>query len=154
MDGDFGFFLHIGVDALLVAFVALVWLAPHVERAFGRGGGRWRDLAQKFAADGPPPKGALPRQTVMIGPVIYRNCMTVGADETGLWLAPGWPLSFALKRNLRIPWPEIVKTEAGKFLWGDGKTLFVGAPTLATLTVTSDLFQKLIKPRLATPARQ
>ncbi len=84
MDSDFGFSLHMGVDALLVAVVFLAWVAPHIERAFGRGGGRWRDLAKKYPASGPAPQGALPRQNVMIGPVLYRNCMTVGADESGL----------------------------------------------------------------------
>jgi len=154
MDSDFGFFMHMAVDALLVAFVALAWAAPHIERAFGRGGGRWRDLAKKFAATGPAPDGALPRQDVMVGPVLYRNCMTVGADAAGLWLAPARPLAFALKTNLRIPWSEIARTEPGKALWGKATTLFVGAPTMATLTFKADLFEKLIRQRVAAQARQ
>jgi hypothetical protein len=154
MDSDFGFYLHLGVDALLVAVVALAWAAPHVERAFGRGGGRWRDLAKRFAAAGPAPSGALPRQNVMIGPVLYRNCMTVGADEAGLWLAPGRPLSYVLKQALRIPWGEIVKTEEAKLLWGKATTLIVGAPALATITVKAETFETLVRPRLATRARQ
>jgi hypothetical protein len=153
MDSDFGFFLHMGVDALLVAVVFLAWVAPHIERAFGRGGGRWRDLAKKYPASGPSPK-TLPRQTVMIGPVLYRNCMSVGADESGLFLAPGRPLSLVLKQTLRIPWPDIVKTEEAKVFWGKGITLIVGAPALATLTLKVDLFEKLVRPRLAVQPRQ
>ncbi|MCW2285740.1 hypothetical protein M2323_002034 [Rhodoblastus acidophilus] len=154
MDSDFGFYLHMGVDALLVAFVALAWAAPHIERAFGRGGGRWRDLAKNYPASGPAPKEVRPRQSLMVGPVLYRDCISVGADDTGLYLAPGRPLSFALKHNLRIPWPEIVKTEPAKVLWGKGVTLFIGAPALATLTVKAELFEKLVRPRLAGQARQ
>jgi hypothetical protein len=153
MDSDFGFYLHMGVDALLVAFVALAWVAPHIERAFGRGGGRWRDLAKKYPASGAAPK-TLPRQTVMIGPVLYRDCMSVGADESGLFLAPGRLLSFVLKQNLRIPWSDIAKTEEARVFWGKGITLIVGAPALATITVKSELFEKLVRPRLAVQARQ
>jgi hypothetical protein len=143
-----------GVDALLVAVVFLAWAAPHIERAFGRGGGRWRDLAKKYPASGPAPQGALPRQNVMIGPVLYRNCMTVAADESGLWLAPGRPLSFVLKQNVHIPWRDIFKTEKAKLLWGEATTLIVGAPALATVTLKADLFEKLVRPRLAVQARQ
>lgn len=154
MDSDFGFYLHMGVDALLVAFVALAWIAPHLERAFGRGGGRWRDLAKAYPASGAAPEGVQPRQSVMIGPVLYRDCMAVGADEAGLYLAPGRPLSFVLKQNLRIPWPDIVKTEEAKVFWGKGVTLIVGAPALATLTLKAEFFEKRVRPRLAVPPRQ
>jgi hypothetical protein len=149
MDADVAFYLHFAVDALLVAVVALAWLAPHIERAFGRGGGRWRDLAKTFAATRPMPAGALARQNVMIGPVIYRNVMTVGADESGLFLEPGRPLSLVLKQRLLIPWAEIAKTQPAALFWGKATTLIIGAPAIATITLQENVFEKLAQPWLS-----
>jgi hypothetical protein len=149
MDPDLAFYVHIAVDALLVIVVALAWLTPHIERAFGRGGGRWRDLAKTFASSRPMPAGALARQTVMIGPVIYRNSMTVGADESGLFLKPGRLLSLMLKQRLLIPWAEIAKTEPATLFWGKATTMIVGAPAMATITLQATLFEKLAQPWLS-----
>jgi hypothetical protein len=148
LDSDYAFFLHIAVDTLVLSVVALAWAAPHIERAFGRGGGRWRDLAKKFATARPMPVGAVARQTAMIGPVLYRHCMSVGADETGLWLAPGPPMSIFLKQRLLIPWGEIARIEPATPFWGKAKTLIVGAPAVATVTLEARLFDKLARPWL------
>ena len=123
MTSDFAVHVHIAVDVLVFSIIGLIWLAPHIERAFGRGGGRWRDLAKKFAAARPVPEGALACQHVMIGPVFYRNCITVGADEAGLFLAPGPPASIFLKQRLLIPWAEIARTEPAALSWGKATTM-------------------------------
>lgn len=153
MTSDFAVHVHIAVDVLVFSIIGLIWLAPHIERAFGRGGGRWRDLAKKFAAARPVPEGALACQHVMIGPVFYRNCITVGADEAGLFLAPGPPASIFLKQRLLIPWAEIARTEPAALSWGKATTMFVGAPPIATITLPATLFERWVRPRLAERAR-
>jgi hypothetical protein len=151
VNSDFAVHVHLAVDVLVFSIIGLIWIAPHLERAFGRGGGRWRDLARNFATTQPMPGDARPRQTVLIGPALYRASITVGAGEAGLFLAPGPPASIFLKQRLLIPWAEIVKTEPAATLWGKATTLIVGAPALATVTVPADLFEKWIEPNLSEP---
>ncbi|MBB4199441.1 hypothetical protein CCR94_16790 [Rhodoblastus sphagnicola] len=149
MDSGVGFYVHLAVDALVVAVVALAWAAPRLVRVFGRGGGRWRDLARIFTTSRPMPEGARAGQTVMIGPLLYRHAMTVGADEAGIFLAPGFPLALVLRRRLLIPWAQIVKTEPARVFWGKATSLIVGAPVIATLTLEEDLFENMVLPRLS-----
>jgi len=149
IDSDLALPFHLAVDALVVAAVALGWLAPHLERAFGRGGGRWRDLAKIFATTLPMPGGARAGQNVMIGPLYYRQGMTVGADDSGLFLAPGFPVALVLRQKLLIPWDAIVRTEPALVFWGKATSLIVGAPAVATLTLPNDVFEAWVRPRLA-----
>jgi hypothetical protein len=148
MDPDFAFNLVLALAVLLGVGIALARLAPRLERAFGRGGGRWRDLAPRYATPLPMPEGARPRQHVMIGPVLYRNSMNVGADADGLFLQPGPPVSLFLKERLLIPWGEVVKTEPATLFWGKATTLIVGAPAVATITLPAALFEKMARPWL------
>jgi hypothetical protein len=89
----------------------------------------------------------------MIGPLLYRGSMTIGADASGLWLAPGFLLSLALRGRLTIPWAEIVKTEPAHVFWGKATTLVIGAPVIATLTLQQDLFETIVAPRLCAPTQ-
>jgi hypothetical protein len=149
MDPDFALNLVLALAALLGVGIALARLAPRLERAFGRGGGRWRDLAPRYATPLPMPERARPRQHVMIGPVLYRNSMTVGADAAGLFLQPGPPVSLFLKERLLIPWSEVAKTEPATLFWGKATTLIVGAPALATVTLQAATFEACVRPWLA-----
>lgn len=141
-------YVRLAMAALVVAVIALLWAAPRLERAFGRGGGRWRDLAKNFATTLPAPAGAAPCQSVGVGAAFYRHGVTVGADETGLYLAPARPLSWTLRTNLLIPWAAIGKTAPAHLAWGKATSLIVGTPPLATLTLPNEVFARLIAPRL------
>jgi len=148
MDPDMELYVRLATGALVMAVIALLWAAPRLERAFGRGGGRWRDLAKNFATTRPAPAGAAPRQSVGVGAAFYRHGVTVGADDAGLYLAPAPFLAWALRKNLLIPWSAIGKTAPAHLVWGKATSLIVGAPPLATLTLPDELFRRLVAPRL------
>ena len=108
MDPSFALNLALAIVALALFAVALRWFGPTFSRAFSPGHG-WRALAEKFATTQSMPADSLDRQYVMIGAVLFRRAMRVGADDVGLCLEPGFPVSIALKQRLLIPWGEIAK---------------------------------------------
>jgi hypothetical protein len=153
MDPSFAVNLALAIVTLALVALALRWFGPTFSRAFSRGHG-WRELAEKFATTRSMPADSLDRQYVMIGAVLFRRTMRVGADGTGLYLEPGFPISIALKERLLIPWGEIAKVEASNFLWRPAVTLSIGAPRLGVVTLPSQLFNRVLRPHLAPPGEE
>jgi hypothetical protein len=153
MDPSFAVNLALAVVALTLVALALRWLGPTLSRASSRGRG-WRELAGKFATTRRMPADSLDRQYVMIGAVLFRRAMRVGADGAGLYLEPGFPVSIALKQRLLVPWGEIAKVEASRFLWRPAVTLSIGAPTLGVVTLPSALFNRVLRPHFAPPGEE
>ena len=153
MDPSFALNLALAIVALALFAVALRWFGPTLSRAFSRDRG-WRELAGRFATTRSMPANSLDRQYVMIGAVLFRRTMRVGADGAGLYLEPGFPISIALKERLLIPWGEIAKVEASRFLWRPAVTLSIGAPTLGVVTLPSALFNRVLRPHLAPPGEE
>lgn len=72
----------------------------------------------------------------------YRNCLTVGSSQDGLYLSTMFLFRF-MHPPLLIPWPEI--TVRRKRLWflGESVTLGLGRDAQIPLTVRAELAQKL-----------
>jgi hypothetical protein len=148
MEPGFVFFLLAAAAVLASLGVAAIFLAPIAMRhLLGARGGGWGDLARVYATTKPPPP-ALPGQTLMVGFTQYRRCVAVAADETGLYLKLGFPLSFLRRPALLIPWTAFARVEKGRLYWREAAVLSVGDPLVATITAPMELFEK-IRPRLA-----
>lgn len=98
-------------------------------------------LVERYPASGEPGGQAYTMQTVQIGPVRYRRCVTVHVSPQGLYLQP----RFLLSRYppIRIPWGEFVRVENAMIYWGRARRLSIGEPEAGTIAVQMDLFQSI-----------
>lgn len=113
-------------------------------RLFARASGLDRLLA-RYPAGTDPTGTTLTWQTVMIGPVVYRRCVTAHVAAEGLYLQARPPFrSYAL---LFIPWSEVSSVHSAILHWQRGLRLSIGRPTVATITSVGTLLRS-IRPHL------
>ncbi|MFZ4807377.1 MAG: hypothetical protein ACOYLQ_08985 [Hyphomicrobiaceae bacterium] len=129
---------------LLAAIVVLVvWrIAPLIGEHL-KGGGGWGQLEPHYAVEPCSVAGAETRQTVQVGRVVYRNCVTVGASDAGLYLEMKSPLPIWRKPPLLIPWSAMTHIEQVRLFWQPAAMLHIGRPALATMTLPRALFRSI-----------
>jgi hypothetical protein len=96
-------------------------------------------LVDLYPARTDPTGAKLTGQTIMIGPVVYRRCVTahVGADGLCLHVHPplcSYPALF-------IPWSEVSAAHATTLHWQRGLQLSIGRPAVTTITCAGKLLQ-------------
>jgi hypothetical protein len=84
-------------------------------------------------------------QTVQVGPVVYRRCVTVHVGSEGLYLCVRPP--FRRYPPLFIPWSEVSAVHAATLHWQRALRLSIGRPAVTTITCTGRLLQS-IRPHL------
>ena len=117
----------------IAGFVFLILFV--VQRLGGTTGGLLR-LAQAYPAPHAASGQALEHQTVQIGPVVYRRCMTVAVSDEGLYLATG--IGSAV-----IPWSEFKAIGRATLYWQKAATLTAGDPPVATIILPAALFEAI-----------
>ena len=138
---------------VIVIFAVGGWfLAPIVAQHFKGAAGGWSRLSEVYATTRQLPTRLLRRQTVVVGQVLYRNCVTVGFDDIGLYLAPGFPISIFGKRALFFPWSEFMRVEEGRLFWSRAAVLSLGQPVVGTITMPMELFNDAIRPAMGKAA--
>ncbi|NTX35556.1 MULTISPECIES: hypothetical protein [unclassified Myxococcus] len=90
--------LWLGIPLFVVGLLALAFFSSL------KGGWFW--LARRFRTDEPMPRGAISGVTGRMGWVHYRNSLTVGADEDGLYISM-IPVVMPFHPPLFIPWSEV-----------------------------------------------
>ena len=95
----------VGGIALILAVCCFAYCV--LLRLSRRGG--WAVLANSYACQRPPVGVTRNMQTVEIGRVKYRSCLTVRVSADGLYLAL-WPFVFAGHPPLLIPWSHLRET--------------------------------------------
>lgn len=137
----------------IVIFAVGGWfLAPIIAQHFKGAAGGWSRLSEVYATTRQLPKRLLRRQTMVVGQILYRNCVTVGFDDIGLYLAPGFPISIFGKRALFFPWSEFVRLEEGRLFWSKAAVLSLGEPVVGTITMPMELFNSAIRPAIGKAA--
>ena len=129
-----------GVVILILVIVLIVRTAAGVlVRASGLPA-----LIERYRTDSPPPPDVLRLQTVAVGKVNYKNCVTLGISNTGLYVnLGGVPLIMPRTPPLLIPWADLRKTEERRLFWRACSELAIGQPPIGTLTVFDDAFQRM-----------
>ncbi len=130
----------VGTFLLASLIAGLVFLIQFVARSLGAHQGGWRRLVEEYPAPCPAQGQVHKRQTLQIGAVVYKRCVTVGIADEGLYLNV-W------RKTVRIPWQDFKRLEQATLYWQKVPMLTVGAPPLATVTVPSPLFE-LMRSRL------
>ena len=116
---------------------------------FTRGSG-WNRLLPKYGANAEPPGARLTGQTIKVGAVRWRLCVTVVLADRGLYLHPRPALGSVLggPRPLLVPWADLRRPRDGHLYVGwRAVELSVGDPELASLTVPLALYEQM-RPRI------
>jgi hypothetical protein len=111
--------------------------------------GGWRQLATRYASDRTPPAGLLRRQTVMVGVVVLKRVVSIGADAEGLYLALGGFPNLGRQPPLSIPWCDLIETGKDRLYWRETHVFAVGQPPLGVLKVLPEV-HALMRPFLST----
>lgn len=122
---------------LLASLIAgLVLLILFVVRSFGAYQGGWRRLLKEYLAPCSAQGQVHRRQTLKIGAVVYKRCVTVGIADEGFYLNV-W------RKTVRIPWQDFKRLGQATLYWQKVPMLTVGEPPLATITVPLLLFESM-----------
>lgn len=124
----------IGIIALAGLITGMVYaIMALVQRIDGSKRG-WRRLAAVYATVDPPAGSIVTRETLKIGAVVYKRCVTVGIADEGLYVSI-W------RKTLLIPWNHFTKIEQATLHWNKVPMLTVGETTsVATITVPMSVF--------------
>jgi hypothetical protein len=112
---------------------------------FGHVSGLTR-LAQQYPAAERPEGVERLKQTVKIGAVRYRRCVTVNVSPQGLYLRVQPPLS--RYPAVLIPWDEVKGTRRARLYGRRGIRLSIGRPEVGAVTMYEELF-RLMQPYLS-----
>ena len=100
-------------------------------------------LAEHYPATHEPGGVSQTKQTVKVGVVRYRRCVTVsigiGPEGLFLWVQP--PLGRAGK--LLIPWDEIGQVRGAMLYGRQGVHMSIGDPEVGEITMYRELFERL-----------
>jgi hypothetical protein len=130
--------LPIAAGVLLVAgfVVGLVFFVLFLVKSLGGTTGGWRRLAEVYATANPPSGHVTKRETIQVGAVTYKRCVTLGVANEGLYVTI-W------RKTALIPWTEFKAVGQATLYWQKVPMLTVGDPPVATMTVPIQVFQAM-----------
>ncbi|MBK7926053.1 MAG: hypothetical protein IPJ98_00750 [Bryobacterales bacterium] len=135
------------VAAILAAIAlwgALLWLG--VRAVFARLSG-WNRLAVRYPVTNPAPAWTWRGQTIQVGPVRYRNCVSAAATHACLHLRS--PALFGFPA-LSIPWAELHSPAQVRVYRRDAIRLQAGRPPVGAISLPRELYDQIrYAPRLS-----
>jgi len=152
MNTEFVLILGVFLGVFVIFVIGGRFLAPIIAQHFKGAAGGWSRLSEVYATTRHLPTQLLRRQTVVVGQVVYRNCINVGFDDIGLYLAPGFPVSIFGKRPLFFPWTKFTRVEEGRLFWRKAAVLSLGEPVVGTITMPMELFNSAVRPAIGKAA--
>ena len=108
-----------GVLLLAALVVGLVFLILFLVKQLGGTTGGWRRLAEVYYTDKPPTGKIMTGQTLQIGAVTYKRCVTLGIADEGLYVAI-W------RKTALVPWTEFKAIGQATLYWQKVPMLTVG----------------------------
>ena len=126
----------LGVVFLAGFVVGLVFLILFLVKQLGGTTGGWRRLAEVYGTDKPPTGQIVTGQTIQIGAVTYKRCVTLGVADEGLYVTI-W------RKTALVPWNEFKAIGQATLYWQKVPMLTVGDPPVATMTVPVAVFQQM-----------
>lgn len=88
----------------------LVSLILFLVRQLGGTTGGWRRLVQVYPAANPPSGRITKRETIQVGAVTYKRCVTLGIADEGLYVAI-W------RKTALIPWTDFKALGQATLFW-------------------------------------
>jgi hypothetical protein len=128
----------LGVIVVAGFVVALVFFILFLAKQLGGTTGGWRRLAEVYTTSKPPRGQSVTKQTIQIGAVTYKRCVTLGIADDGLYITI-W------QKTALVPWTEFKGVGEATLYWQKVPILTVGDPPVATMTVPVAVFQMMRK---------
>lgn len=100
------------------------------------------ELARRYTATRTPQGEKLTRQTVQIGSVRYKRCVTLHVDAEGLFLQ----IKFIFSRERApffIPWQEIKHVQLTRLYWQQAFLLTIGNPAVTRIILPKSSYSKI-----------
>ena len=120
---------------LLAGFVVgLVFFVLFIVKSLGGTTGGWGKLAEVYGTNKPPTGQITKGETIQVGAVTYKRCVTLGVADEGLYVSI-W------RKTALIPWTEFKGIGQATLYWQKVPMLTVGDPPVATMTVPVQVFQ-------------
>lgn len=123
-----------GVLLLAGFVVGLVFFVLFIVKSLGGTTGGWGKLAEVYGTNNPPTGQVTKRETIQVGAVTYKRCITLGVADEGLYVSI-W------RKTALIPWTEFKAVGQATLYWQKVPMLTVGDPPVATMTVPVAVFQ-------------
>lgn len=123
-----------GVLLLAGFVVGLVFFVLFIVKSLGGTTGGWGKLAEVYGTNNPPTGQVTKRETIQVGAVTYKRCITLGVADEGLYVSI-W------RKTALIPWTEFKGIGQATLYWQKVPMLTVGDPPVATMTVPVQVFQ-------------
>ena len=123
-----------GVLLLAGFVVGLVFLILFLVKSLGGTTGGWGKLAEVYGTNNPPTGQITKGETIQVGAVTYKRCVTLGVADEGLYVSI-W------RKTALIPWTEFKAVGQATLYWQKVPMLTVGDPPVATMTVPVAVFQ-------------
>jgi hypothetical protein len=142
LDPTFLLFLALAALVIILFILLGLFLLPRLLKGLGGRGGGWSRLAEAFPSPSAPQGTLSVKQTIQVGRVVYKRCVSVGITSQGLYLEVKIPFSSRLK-PLTIPWERIQGAKEGSLHWKKTVILSIGDPEIGTVTVFEDLYKKI-----------
>ena len=143
-----GPFLAIPILVLvaLLALAAIAFVSVSLLKQLSTQMSGLTTLARLYPADDRPEGQEYVRQTVQIGAIRYRRCVTVCVNPQGLylWVQP----RLVQVRPIFIPWREVKRTQGARLYGRAAVRLVINGLKATTIVVYENLFQ-VVSPYLA-----
>jgi hypothetical protein len=101
---------------------------------------RWQLLTARYPFQAPSEGFQAHYQTIMVGPVRFKRCVSIYLSQSGLGLKVSMP-GF---KPMTIPWGEFTAATPASFLWNKAVRLSIGNPPLTTLTLPLALYHETV----------
>ena len=128
----------LGVVVVAGFVVALVFFILFLAKNLSGTTGGWRQLADVYATAKPPTGQNVTKQTLQIGAVTYKRCVTLGIADDGLYVTI-W------QKTALVPWTDFKGVGEATLYWQKVPMLTIGDPPVAAMTVPVAVFQMMRK---------
>ncbi len=138
---DFMYLMLIAEFGFLVLMGFALWaVLGALKRRSGGSSAGWSALETAWGVADPPKDPIATHVTLLVGKVLWRNCVAVGIDPRGLHLAVKVPIFGGFgKKPVRIPWDAFRDPEPAKLYAGDATLWHLGSPEVATITLPPEI---------------
>lgn len=112
---------------------------------FGRFSG-WNKVTQRYGTNIEPQGTRFKQQTIKVGAVRWRRCVTVVLSPQGMYicLAPSLAALFGRLQPVTVPWSEFKRPRKGwLYLGWKAVEISVGEPEIVPITFPSTLYQHM-----------
>lgn len=128
----------LGVLLLGAMVTGLVYLILFLIQQIGGTTGGWRRLSKQFESTLPVAGVVFKHQTVQVGAVVYKGCVTIGVADEGMYVAI-W------RQTALVPWSEFKAIGQVTLYWKKIPSVTIGNPAIASMTIPPAAFEEARK---------